>query len=412
MQKQTDDIMKSKHIWTSILLLIITTTACSNDREDLDYLRNVATRLSEIQNASYLMKTEGWQPGDKKPTAVGANWIYEFDNPSDTTIGAKYIIFNDKDSTLIETVYDGEARMIFYHDKKGFIIDNFTFRSLPFRPITVPFFNLCRNIIEYTLNATDSITTEIEESDSIYYLKLTILKARQVEFFGKAHEIPDHTYSLMDPTSIYELWIDKSTNLPYKLVREMSHNISVTTCSEVKLNHLSEKIENLYNYMPHGYEYRRYGVKNTTESPSNLLKTISPNWSLTSSEGQPVSLSEIKSKVVLLNFTGIGCGPCMLAIPYLNELKERYSRDDLDIVAIETWNRQTESLKNYSVSNKIDYTLVAATDEVCKAYQLDGAVPLFIILDKDRTVHTVLKGFSIEKTGKEISAAIDSLLSR
>lgn len=47
-----------------------------------------------------------------------------------------------------------------------------------------------------------------------------------------------------------------------------------------------------------------------------------PDWTLTDMKGQKVSLSGIKSKVILLQFTGIGCGPCKISIPFLNRLKK------------------------------------------------------------------------------------------
>ena len=81
---------------------------------------------------------------------------------------------------------------------------------------------------------------------------------RQVEFFGKAYYIPKPPFDLGDPTSIYELWISKANGLPYKMRREMSHQISATTCSDVVLNQLSIADFNLYDYVPQDYETVSY----------------------------------------------------------------------------------------------------------------------------------------------------------
>ena len=54
------------------------------------------------------------------------------------------------------------------------------------------------------------------------------------------------------------------------------------------------------------------------------------------------SLSDFKeSKVLLIQCTGIGCGPCMVSIPFLNKLKQDYKTDDLDVVAIEMGQKGT-----------------------------------------------------------------------
>lgn len=70
-------------------------------------------------------------------------------------------------------------------------------------------------------------------------MKLTINEENQIEFFGKPFRWPISPYNYGENSSIYEIWIDKSDNLPYKVRREMFHSISVTTCENYQLNHLN-----------------------------------------------------------------------------------------------------------------------------------------------------------------------------
>ena len=116
------------------------------------------------------------------------------------------------------------------------------------------------------MSTGDSITTEWKDLGEAYYFKLVIHEDRQVEFFGKAYYIPKPPFDLGDPTSIYELWISKADGLPYKMRREMSHQISATTCSDVVLNQLSIAGLNLYDYVPQDYEIRKYGEQKKTLS--------------------------------------------------------------------------------------------------------------------------------------------------
>lgn len=48
-----------------------------------------------------------------------------------------------------------------------------------------------------------------------------------------------------------------------------------------------------------------------------------PEFTLDDLDGQPVSLSQFRGKVVLLDFWASWCGPCYGDLPYLRELKER-----------------------------------------------------------------------------------------
>ena len=61
---------------------------------------------------------------------------------------------------------------------------------------------------------------------------------------------------------------------------------------------------------------------------------IAPDFTLADLDGNWVSLSELKGKVVLLNFWGTWCGPCRREIPAFIKLTEKYKKDGLEIVGI------------------------------------------------------------------------------
>src|SRR5688572_27232831 len=49
-----------------------------------------------------------------------------------------------------------------------------------------------------------------------------------------------------------------------------------------------------------------------------------PDFSLTSIDGKQFQLSELKGKVIMLNFWFIACAPCVAEMPLLNQLVEEY----------------------------------------------------------------------------------------
>lgn len=122
-----------------------------------------------------------------------------------------------------------------------------------------------------------------------------------------------------------------------------------------------------------------------------------------------VSLSDIKSKALLIQLTGIGCGPCRASIPFLNKLRTEFSIDDLGLVAIETWKREGHALQNYINRYGIKYMLLGGTDEISKEYQTGGSVPVFFLLDENRIVRNVFDGYGEKVTDKEILNAINLL---
>ena len=394
-----------------LFLLITTAIGCKNNKTPNDYLKEVLSNLEKIESATYTTIREAWYPGDTTAVYTVCYLNKEYNNPMDSTIGACFVSLDCDDTTKLEDGYDGKIRILVYHDVKGIVVDDFTTRPLPIRPVGPPFFNYTKNIIRYMLNTKDSITVESIDLGDRYYFKLVIHEDRQVEFFGEAYYVPDNPYNFGDPTSIYELWISKSNDLPHKVRREMSHSISATTCSsDIKINKISINDFNLYEYFPPDYEVRAYGVKGNAPSTSNLIGKTAPDWKLTDMYEQPVSLTDFKSKVLLVNFTGIGCGPCMVAIPFLRELKDSFSVEDFDLVAIECWGGKAHSLQNYANKHNINYTFLRGTDGLLKDYQTGSGVPVYFILDKQRVVRKVIHGYGVGTTDKEIMSAITELL--
>lgn len=377
-----------------------------------DYLKKVLGNLEKIESASYRSNIKSWEPGDTIPGLDVNEFYKEYRNPKDTTIGSSFVVLGEIDTTKFDSGYNGEVKVTTYDDKKIIVIDDFTHRNLPFRLVGAPFFNYTENIIKYALGTTDSITTDLKESGDSYYFKLTIHEDAQVEFFGKAYHMPKPPFDLGDPTSQYELWISKSNGLPYKYRREMSHNISVTElCPGLKLNNLSIKDFDLFSYFPKDYEIRKYGENKNKPDKSELLDKKAPDWTLKDAKEEIFSLSDFKkSKVLLVQCTGIGCGPCMASIPFLNRLKQEYKVEDLDVVAIETWNRKAHSLQNYANKHHIGYTFLVGNDAVVEAYKTGRAAPFFFVLDEQRVVKKVIQGYSPDDVEKEIEDAVKELL--
>ena len=392
-----------------LLPFFILVNSCKTDRDPTTYLQNVLTDIEKIETATYQAYNEEWQPGDTTASVSFCHYVKEFNNPVDTTIGAAFVSFDCIDSTKMEFGYDGNIRALIYHDKQGVVIDDFTTRKLPFRPLAPPFFNYAKNIIQYLLTTKDSIDWSLSDVDDHYYLKLTINEDKQVEFFGKAYYI-DNPYNFDETTSIYELWIAKSDNQPYKVRREMSHNIYACTCSDIEINKLSIDDLNLFACLPEGYEIRNYGDSNKDRKESTLVGEKAPGWILADKDGNNISLSDLKGKVLLIQFTGIGCGPCLASIPFIKQLKNKYDPNDFEVIAIETWVRKPHSLQVYSNKNDLNYSLLSATDKVVNDYQTGRAAPVFFIVDKQQKIKRVLNGYGEGTTDKEIIKTLNELL--
>lgn len=309
----------------ALSLTILLFSSCVENYTSTDYLKQVLKKLEKIESATYWVEEEAWNPGDTAATFVVKQYVESYRNPSDTTIGSSWAIFETEQKAHLEFAYDGKMRTLIYDDVKGMVIDSFNVRKLPFRPVSPPFFNYSENIIRYIIENNDSTFVEQKDLGEEIYVKLTIYEDRQVEFFGRAHYIPENPYTF-DPTSIYELWINKKSNLPQKVRREMSHNISVSSVSDFEFNKL--RLENFVasDYFPKDYEIRQYGQKGKERQPNALIGKKAPDWTLQTADNQDISLSDLKGKVLMIQFTSVSCGPCKASIPFLKELSKEYKK--------------------------------------------------------------------------------------
>lgn len=373
------------------------------------YLKEVLSNLQEIKSATYFSLGEAWAPGDTVPSVIQFRYYKAYDNPSDTTLGASWVVMKSEDTTQLEFAYDGKMRTSISEENKEIMIDSFKVRKLPFRPVKVPFYNYTRDVLEYALTTKDSVSLDFNDLGDTVYVKLTIHEDRQVEFFGKAHYMPESPYGYQDPTSRYELWIDKSTNLPYKYRREMEHNISAETVSNAEFNTLKIKDFVAASYFPADHEIIQYGEKRNVASPHELLGKKAPDWLLTNEYGEKVGLNEFESKVVLVQFTSVNCGPCRASIPFLNRLSSAYDKEEFDLVAIESYTSNTNVLSTYRKRTGLDYQFLMSAEEVNSQYNI-RATPIFFILDEDRVIREVFKGYGGASTDKKITEIINKLI--
>jgi thiol-disulfide isomerase/thioredoxin len=400
--------MKKRPVF-ALTLFIFLFTSCAKDYTSINYLEKVLVNLETVESASYNIINELWFPGDTVASDIYYYSVKEYNNPSDTTIGSKFVSINQDDSASLRSCYDGQMRALVYHDLKKIVLDSFYLRPLPFRPITPPFFNYTKSILRYALETQDSISLNIKDLEDSVYVKLSIYEENRVEFFGKAFHMPINPYGFGENTSIYEIWINKTNNLPCKVRKEMSDNSVVTTYQDVELNKIDIKDFKASDYFPDDYKIEAYSVGGKRKKKSELIGKKAPGWTLQTGDKLPVSLTDLKGKVSMIQFTSVSCGPCKASIPFLKELSASYNDEDFDFVAIECSSRNTNVLNGYKHRNDFEYTFLLSTKEVLKNYSINS-FPVFFILDENRIIREVIYGYGTGNTDREIINLINGMI--
>ena len=87
-----------------------------------------------------------------------------------------------------------------------------------------------------------------------------------------------------------------------------------------------------------------------------------PNFQLRDMNGQIVSLSDLRGKVVLLNFWATWCGPCRVEMPAMERLYRTYDRKDFEILAVSTDAQGVAVTKPFQQENKLTFPILHDAD--------------------------------------------------
>ena len=129
------------------------------------------------------------------------------------------------------------------------------------------------------------------------------------------------------------------------------------------------------------------------------------SWKLPLVDGSgSVSISDMRGKVVVINFWGTWCNPCKSELPHFNELADEYADSVVFLTVHSVY--QNDSAAEYITENFPDSKMIFAYDEVGtptldKYFGLLGGTssyPRTLVLDKNGVITFVWDGIVSKST--------------
>jgi thiol-disulfide isomerase/thioredoxin len=123
--------------------------------------------------------------------------------------------------------------------------------------------------------------------------------------------------------------------------------------------------------------------------PALAAGTTAPEWSIAEwTDGKDRKLSDYRGKIVVLDFWGVWCGPCIHAIPAMKELHSRYEDRDVVFLGIHTAGTDMTLVKRLLKQQEWDLTVGLDTGDdivsgdTVQRYAIQG-YPSIIIVDRN-----------------------------
>ena len=117
-----------------------------------------------------------------------------------------------------------------------------------------------------------------------------------------------------------------------------------------------------------------------------------PNFQLRDLNGQPVALSDLRGKVVLLNFWATWCGPCWVEMPEMEQLYRTFSRKDFEILAVSTDAQGVAVTRPFQQENRLTFPILHDADYRVGLTYGARTLPMTFMVDRQGIVRHQIFG--------------------
>ena len=136
-----------------------------------------------------------------------------------------------------------------------------------------------------------------------------------------------------------------------------------------------------------------FTINPTFASESNIISKPAPPFKLLDLNGNKVSLSDFKDKVVILDFWATWCPPCVKEIPHFIELYKEYKNQGLAILGISVDRQGIGIVKAFNQKYKINYPILMADSQVVQAYGNISSIPTTFVIDPAGKIRRMYVGY-------------------
>ena len=174
------------------------------------------------------------------------------------------------------------------------------------------------------------------------------------------------------------------------------YNLGVTL---LQLNRDPEGIAEINQYIkaqPNGAFVAN--ARKMAENPRRARESYAPEFSFTSLQGEYISLEDLRGKVVVLDFWGTWCRPCVDSVPSLRSMHKKYSKEPSFVLIGISSDREDDVWREFTEKNKMVWPQFRDEDRrIHRAFGI-RAFPTYIVIDHEGIVRFTSVGASWERS--------------
>lgn len=147
----------------------------------------------------------------------------------------------------------------------------------------------------------------------------------------------------------------------------------------------------------------------STPHHRSLVEKPAPAFTVAAFNGKPVSLSDYKCDVLILNFWATWCGNCKVEMPWLAQLREKYASRGVEVLGIVTDNAPVAKITALAEKYGVHYPILACNHATAQAYGGLPDLPESFFIDRSGKIVAVMDGADSKE---QIEANIQKALRR
>ncbi len=128
---------------------------------------------------------------------------------------------------------------------------------------------------------------------------------------------------------------------------------------------------------------------------------VAPDFTLETMDGEPLRLSDLQGRIVVLNFWATWCPPCRYEIPYFIEMQDEYA-DDVVFVGVSIDEGGWDDVRPFAEEYGINYPLLLDDGVVSEEYGGAYVLPTTFVLDREGRIEVFAPGMVREAELRQV----------